>query len=121
MPGAATEIVLPRRLAVALYGAAQAAPERVVRGVVRRGRAGLVFMSDTEHSDDPVFAAFRSQPEGATPPDRNELERLTAQAPLLLVVSRATRGVMVLTGFRYAGATIEALPVRIEDAEKTPV
>ena len=111
------ELAIPRRLALALYAAAQAEPDRVVRGCVRRSAAGLVFLPETEGSDDPVFAAVRSPPEDAPPPDAVELELLLAAVPLVLVVSRATRGVMVLSGHRRGAAGIESLPVRIEDAE----
>ena len=114
MPGADV-VSIPRRLAVALYGAAQAAPDRVVRGRVLRGRAGLVFTPDGEPAEDPVFAAFRSQPEGAPALPPAELELLLSAVPLVLVVSRATRGVMVLSGFRRAASAIEALSVRIDD------
>lgn len=109
------ELVIPRRLAVALYGAAQAAPDRVVRGRVLRGRAGLVLLPEGEHSEDPVFAAFRSRPEGAVAIPAAELEHMLATVPLVLVVSRATRGVMVLSCYEQAAAGIEARPVLIED------
>lgn len=109
---------IPRRLAVALYGAAQAAPDRVVRGRVLAGRAGLGFAPEGAPAADPpfapLFAEFRSQPEGAPPPDAAELERLLATAPLLLVASRATRGVMVLEGWRRAASGIEKVGVEIE-------
>jgi hypothetical protein len=121
MHAAADELLLPRRLALALYAAAQARPDVVVRGRVLRGRAGLVFLPDGEHAEDPVFAAVRTRPEGTPPPDRVELEQLLESAPLVLVVSRATRGVMVLTGHRRAGGGIAAWPVRIEDAERGAV
>ena len=122
MAGPSTaELVIPRRLAVALYAAAQAAPDRVVRGRVLRGRAGLVFVPDGEHAEDPMFAAFRSQPEGAPSPDRAELELMLSAVPLVLVVSRATRGVMVLSGHRRISAGIEALTVRIQDEDREAV
>lgn len=106
---------IPRRLAVALYGAAQAQPARVVRGRVLAGRAGLGFAPEGAPADDPPFAAFRSQPEGAPPPDAAELERLLATAPLLLVASRATRGVMVLEGWRRGADGIEKVGVEMID------
>ena len=126
MTAAANELLLPRSLAVALYGAAQAEPDRILRGRVLRGPAGLELAADGAPADGEGFAAFRSRPEGSPPPDPVELERLLAAAPRVLVVSRATRGVMVLTGYRLAasgrsGAGLEALPVRIEDAERGPV
>ena len=108
-------------MAVALYGAAQGEPERVVRGRVLRGRSGLLYQPEGGYSDDPVFAAFRSQPEGTPPPDATELERALADAPLLLVASRATRGVMVLGGWRRGAAGNEAVEVRIEGSETEPV
>ena len=120
MSAASAELVLPRRLAVALYGAAQAQPDRVVRGRVLRGPAGLAFVPDGTTSDDPVFAAVRTQPEGTSAPDGVELEQLLAAVPLVLVVSRATRGVMVLTGYRRSAAGVDAQPVRIEDQPVAP-
>lgn len=115
------QVAIPRRLAVALYGAAQADPDRVVRGRVLRRRDGLEFVTGEEHADEPTFAAFRSQPEGEDAVAPAELEMLLAAVPLVLVVSRATRGVMVLSGHRRGTAGLEALEVRIEDAERGPV
>ena len=121
MPTSA-ELSLPRRLAVALYGAAQAQPTAVVRGRVVAARDGLELQHEGAAAAGPVFAAFRSQPEVGPAPDAAELGHLLELAPRVLVVSRATRGVMVLTGFqRGAGGEIEALPVRIEDPEQQPV
>jgi hypothetical protein len=115
MTAAPDQLLLPRGLALALYGAAQADPERVVRGFVLQSRRGLVFLRETERSEDPVFAAVRSQPEGTPPPDHAELERLLGSAPLVLVVSRATRGVMVLSGHRRGRGGAEPVEVRLED------
>ncbi len=117
----AAELTIPRRLAVALYGAAQAAPEHVVRGSVLHRRTGLVFVPEGEHAEESVFAAFRSQPEGAPPLAQAELEILLTTVPLVLVVSRATRGVMVLTGHRRGATGTEALTVRIQDADREAV
>jgi hypothetical protein len=115
MTAAPVELAIPRRLAVALYSAAQAQPERVVRGRVTRSGDGLTLVQDPVHSADPVFAAFRSQPEGVAVMPQAELELLLVAVPLVLVVSRATRGVMVLAGFRRSATGLETVAVRIED------
>lgn len=118
---AADSVSIPRPLAVLLYSAAQAQPAAVVRGSIVDSMEGLVVVPDGARVAGTPFAAFLSQPEGSPAPDRAELERLLHAAPLVLIVSRATRGVMVLMGHRRSATGIETVQVRIQDADREAV
>ncbi|SFF43224.1 hypothetical protein SAMN04488120_10474 [Fontimonas thermophila] len=107
-------LVIPRRLAVRILHAAQAASPASIRGVVgaRGGEPDRVYIEPASPPpDEPCWARVWSNPQRAAVPGVEEL----ADGALCLVVSLNTKGVLELRAWRLENAMACEQPIAIKD------
>lgn len=107
-------LVIPRRLAILLLHAAQAAQPDSIRGIVtaRSGEpAGFRDESEMLHQDEVPWARMCSYPQAAAVPTAAELDSAMPN----LVVSLNTKGVLEMRAWRLIGNEAQEQVLKIRD------